>query len=175
MKKKTQKFKINTNNNPKPRKYLAIRSPSQQQTQPMITDLTNQPITPIIWNPHEQIRPPVTTTVTDLGTTNFDGGGNGRWEASDSDERRGAENDAVYGGVCEKWWYVGGSNHETTGCCEPREHILFDEEVYWEEDEESKQVLYRVVRDENGNVKLDCLTIRKQVVAEEISAQVWGN
>ena len=48
MKKKTQKFKINTNNNPKPRKYLAIRSPSQQQTQPMITDLTNQPITPII-------------------------------------------------------------------------------------------------------------------------------
>ena len=37
---------------------------------------------------------------------------------------------------------------------------------------ESKQVLYRVVRDENGNVKLDCLTIRKQVVAEEISTQV---
>ena len=31
---------------------------------------------------------------------------------------------------------------------------------------------YRVVRDENGNVKLDCPTIRKQFATEEISAQV---
>ncbi|KAF8016059.1 hypothetical protein BT93_H1573 [Corymbia citriodora subsp. variegata] len=37
-----------------------------------------------------------------------------------------------------------------------------------EVDEESKQVSYRVVRDENGNVKLDCPAI----AAEEISAQV---
>ena len=48
-----------------PRKYLAIQSPNQQQTQPMITDLTNHPTTPAIRNPHEHIRPPVTTTVTD--------------------------------------------------------------------------------------------------------------
>ena len=39
-------------------------------------------------------------------------------------------------------------------------------------DEESKQVSYRVVRDENGNVKLDCPTIGKQFATEEISAQV---
>ena len=39
-------------------------------------------------------------------------------------------------------------------------------------DEENKQVLYRVMRDENGNVKLDCSTIGKQFVVEEISAQV---
>ena len=31
----------------------------------MITDLTNQLTNPAIWNPHKQIRPPVTTTVTD--------------------------------------------------------------------------------------------------------------
>ncbi|KAK7857138.1 stromal 70 kda heat shock-related protein [Quercus suber] len=41
-----------------------------------------------------------------------------------------------------------------------------------EVDEESKQVSYRVVRDENGNVKLDCPAIGKQFAAEEISAQV---
>ncbi|KAK2972468.1 hypothetical protein RJ640_003894 [Escallonia rubra] len=38
--------------------------------------------------------------------------------------------------------------------------------------EESKQVSYTVVRDENGNVKLDCPAIGKQFAAEEISAQV---
>jgi chaperone protein DnaK len=38
--------------------------------------------------------------------------------------------------------------------------------------EESKQVSYRVVRDDNGNVKLDCPAIGKQFAAEEISAQV---
>lgn len=42
-----------------------------------------------------------------------------------------------------------------------------------EVDEESKQVSYRVVRDENGNVKLDCPAIGKQFAAEEISAQVY--
>ncbi|KAK8637055.1 hypothetical protein V6N13_064485 [Hibiscus sabdariffa] len=41
-----------------------------------------------------------------------------------------------------------------------------------EVDEESKQVSYRVIRDENGNVKLDCPAIGKQFAAEEISAQV---
>lgn len=41
-----------------------------------------------------------------------------------------------------------------------------------EVDEESKQVSYRVVRDENGNVKLECPAIGKQFAPEEISAQV---
>ena len=41
-----------------------------------------------------------------------------------------------------------------------------------EVDEESKQVSYRVVRDDNGNVKLDCPILGKQFAAEEISAQV---
>nr|GMD76381.1 stromal 70 kDa heat shock-related protein, chloroplastic [Ipomoea batatas] len=41
-----------------------------------------------------------------------------------------------------------------------------------EVDEESKQVSYNVIRDENGNVKLDCPAIGKQFAAEEISAQV---
>ncbi|XP_021290285.1 heat shock 70 kDa protein 6, chloroplastic-like [Herrania umbratica] len=41
-----------------------------------------------------------------------------------------------------------------------------------EVDEESKQVSYKVVRDENGNVKLDCPAIGQQFAAEEISAQV---
>ncbi|KAK3028574.1 hypothetical protein RJ639_039265 [Escallonia herrerae] len=40
-----------------------------------------------------------------------------------------------------------------------------------EVDEESKQVSYTVVRDENGNVKLDCPSIGKQFAAKEISAQ----
>ncbi|KAE8702923.1 Heat shock 70 kDa protein 6 [Hibiscus syriacus] len=40
-----------------------------------------------------------------------------------------------------------------------------------EVDEESKQVSYRVVRDDNGNVKLECPAIGKQFAAEEISAQ----
>ncbi|WVY94321.1 hypothetical protein V8G54_033409 [Vigna mungo] len=40
-----------------------------------------------------------------------------------------------------------------------------------EVDEESKQVSYRVIRDDNGNVKLDCPAIGKQFAAEEISAQ----
>ena len=31
---------------------------------------------------------------------------------------------------------------------------------------------YKVVRDENGNVKLECPAIGKQFAAEEISAQV---
>ncbi|VAH15638.1 unnamed protein product [Triticum turgidum subsp. durum] len=38
--------------------------------------------------------------------------------------------------------------------------------------EESKQVSYLLVRDDNGNVKLDCPAIGKQFAAEEISAQV---
>ncbi|CAA6657260.1 unnamed protein product [Spirodela intermedia] len=42
----------------------------------------------------------------------------------------------------------------------------------FEVDEESKQVSYRVIRDDNGNVKLDCPAIGKQFAAEEISAQV---
>ncbi|KAK1385890.1 Molecular chaperones mortalin/PBP74/GRP75, HSP70 superfamily [Heracleum sosnowskyi] len=37
---------------------------------------------------------------------------------------------------------------------------------------ESKQVSYNLVRDDNGNVKLDCPAIGKQFAAEEISAQV---
>ncbi|XP_047945856.1 stromal 70 kDa heat shock-related protein, chloroplastic [Salvia hispanica] len=41
-----------------------------------------------------------------------------------------------------------------------------------EVDDESRQVSYNVVRDENGNVKLDCPAIGKQFAAEEISAQV---
>lgn len=41
-----------------------------------------------------------------------------------------------------------------------------------EVDEESKQVSYKVIRDEQGNVKLDCPAIGKQFAAEEISAQV---
>ncbi|KAG1346870.1 hypothetical protein COCNU_06G006990 [Cocos nucifera] len=41
-----------------------------------------------------------------------------------------------------------------------------------EVDKELKQVLYQVVKDENGNVKLECLAIGKQFSAEEISAQV---
>ncbi|KAJ6427349.1 hypothetical protein OIU84_022860 [Salix udensis] len=42
-----------------------------------------------------------------------------------------------------------------------------------EVDEESKQVSYKVVRDENGNAKLECPAIGKQFAAEEISAQVY--
>ncbi|KAG8093341.1 hypothetical protein GUJ93_ZPchr0012g19650 [Zizania palustris] len=41
-----------------------------------------------------------------------------------------------------------------------------------EVNDEAKQVSYHVVRDENGNVKLDCPAIGKQFAAEEISAQV---
>ncbi|KAG2240396.1 hypothetical protein Bca52824_090886 [Brassica carinata] len=41
-----------------------------------------------------------------------------------------------------------------------------------EVDEESKQVSYRVVEDDNGNIKLECPAIGKQFAAEEISAQV---
>ncbi|RAL54290.1 hypothetical protein DM860_001418 [Cuscuta australis] len=41
-----------------------------------------------------------------------------------------------------------------------------------EVDDESKQVSYSVVRDENGNVKLECPAIGKQFAPEEISAQV---
>ncbi|TYI66627.1 hypothetical protein E1A91_D09G237900v1 [Gossypium mustelinum] len=41
-----------------------------------------------------------------------------------------------------------------------------------EVDEEAKQVSYKVIRDENGNVKLECPAISKQFAAEEISAQV---
>lgn len=37
-------------------------------------------------------------------------------------------------------------------------------------DEESKQVSHKVVRDDNGNVKLDCPAIGKQFAPEEISA-----
>jgi len=38
--------------------------------------------------------------------------------------------------------------------------------------EESKQVPYTVMKDANGNVKIDCPTAGKQFAAEEISAQV---
>jgi hypothetical protein len=41
-----------------------------------------------------------------------------------------------------------------------------------EVDEESKQVSYPVIRDDNGNDKLDCPALGKQFAAEEISAQV---
>ncbi|XP_068669667.1 stromal 70 kDa heat shock-related protein, chloroplastic-like [Aristolochia californica] len=41
-----------------------------------------------------------------------------------------------------------------------------------EVNDESKQVSYRVIKDENGNVKLECPAIGKQFAAEEISAQV---
>ncbi|KAI7745376.1 LOW QUALITY PROTEIN: hypothetical protein M8C21_004471 [Ambrosia artemisiifolia] len=41
-----------------------------------------------------------------------------------------------------------------------------------EVDEESKQVSYKVVRDDKGNVKLECPAIGKQFAPEEISAQV---
>lgn len=37
---------------------------------------------------------------------------------------------------------------------------------------ESTQVPYAVIKDENGNVKIDCPNIKKQFAAEEISAQV---
>ncbi|KAL0007290.1 hypothetical protein SO802_008792 [Lithocarpus litseifolius] len=50
---------------PRSRKYLAIRSQNQQQTQPTITNQTNQPTNPAIQNPHEHIKPPSTTTATD--------------------------------------------------------------------------------------------------------------
>ncbi|KAK8944610.1 hypothetical protein KSP39_PZI008060 [Platanthera zijinensis] len=43
-----------------------------------------------------------------------------------------------------------------------------------EVNEESKQVSYRIVRDDNGNVKLECPAIGKQFAAEEISAQGGG-
>lgn len=38
--------------------------------------------------------------------------------------------------------------------------------------EEAKQVSYKVVRDDNGNVKLECPILGKRFAAEEISAQV---
>ncbi|KAH9626379.1 hypothetical protein KSS87_009093 [Heliosperma pusillum] len=41
-----------------------------------------------------------------------------------------------------------------------------------EVDEESKQVSYKVVKDDNGNVKLECPAIGKLFAPEEISAQV---
>ncbi|XP_021748808.1 stromal 70 kDa heat shock-related protein, chloroplastic-like [Chenopodium quinoa] len=41
-----------------------------------------------------------------------------------------------------------------------------------EVDEESKQVSYKVVKDDNGNVKLECPAIGKLFSPEEISAQV---
>eukprot|EP00850_Spirogloea_muscicola_P022127 SM000278S10014 [mRNA] locus=s278:128631:133279:- [translate_table: standard] len=41
-----------------------------------------------------------------------------------------------------------------------------------EVNEESKQVSYTVLKDDNGNVKLDCPAIGKTFAAEEISAQV---
>jgi hypothetical protein len=42
-------------------------------------------------------------------------------------------------------------------------------------DNESKQVSYHVIRDSNGNVKLDCPAIGKSFAAEEISAQARMN
>jgi heat shock protein 1/8 len=38
--------------------------------------------------------------------------------------------------------------------------------------DEARQVSYKVVADENGNVKLDCPAVGKQFSAEEVSAQV---
>ncbi|MCS7031338.1 MAG: molecular chaperone DnaK [Gloeomargarita sp. SKYG116] len=43
---------------------------------------------------------------------------------------------------------------------------------YDEVTEEAKQVSYKVLRDSNGNVKLDCPVLGKQFAPEEISAQV---
>jgi molecular chaperone DnaK len=43
---------------------------------------------------------------------------------------------------------------------------------YSEVTEESKQVTYKVLKDSNGNVKLDCPILKKQFAPEEISAQV---
>ncbi|MEN9206911.1 MAG: molecular chaperone DnaK [Gloeomargarita sp. GMQP_bins_120] len=43
---------------------------------------------------------------------------------------------------------------------------------YDEVTEEAKQVSYKVLRDANGNVKLDCPVLGKQFAPEEISAQV---
>ncbi|WP_404790122.1 molecular chaperone DnaK [Altericista sp. CCNU0014] len=43
---------------------------------------------------------------------------------------------------------------------------------YNEVTEESKQVTYKVLKDSNGNVKLDCPVLKKQFAPEEISAQV---
>jgi heat shock protein 1/8 len=42
-----------------------------------------------------------------------------------------------------------------------------------EEDEEAKQVSYKVVNDENGNVKLVCSAIGKLFALEELSSQVY--
>ena len=42
----------------------------------------------------------------------------------------------------------------------------------WEVDEEAKQVSYKVVSDENGNVRLVCPALGKLFAPEEISAQV---
>ncbi|XP_022734084.1 heat shock 70 kDa protein 6, chloroplastic-like isoform X2 [Durio zibethinus] len=65
---------------------------------------------------------------------------------------------------------------ETASRCEP-ENTFFSVKRFIgrkmsEVDEESKQVSYRVVRDENGNVKLECPAIGKRFAAEEISAQI---
>ncbi|KAJ6427346.1 hypothetical protein OIU84_022858 [Salix udensis] len=69
-----------------------------------------------------------------------------------------------------------GADCEKAGGGEPGEHLLsvkrFIGRKMSEVDEESKQVSYKVVRDENGNVKLECPAIGKQFAAEEISAQV---
>lgn len=43
-----------------------------------------------------------------------------------------------------------------------------------EVNEEAKQVSYKVVSDDNGNVKLECPAIGKQFAPEEISAQVYS-
>ncbi|MER3590261.1 MAG: molecular chaperone DnaK, partial [Mastigocladus sp. ERB_26_1] len=43
---------------------------------------------------------------------------------------------------------------------------------YDEVTEEAKQVSYKVLRDSNGNVKLDCPILKKQFAPEEISAEV---
>jgi heat shock protein 1/8 len=43
-----------------------------------------------------------------------------------------------------------------------------------EVDEEAKQVSYKVVSDENGNVKLVCPALGKPFAPEEISAQVYS-
>ncbi|GFY88577.1 chloroplast heat shock protein 70-1 [Actinidia rufa] len=75
------------------------------------------------------------------------GGGHGGRQAGNRHQLRGATDDAVGGGR-----FIGRKMSEV--------------------DEEAKQVSYTVVRDENGNVKLECPAMGKQFAAEEISAQV---
>ncbi|KAJ6427345.1 hypothetical protein OIU84_022857 [Salix udensis] len=68
----------------------------------------------------------------DLGTG---GCGDGRRETRDSYKRGGAEDYPIYCGVYKKRGQACGADCEMAGGGEPGEHLLFGEEVYWEEDE----------------------------------------